>query len=735
MQRRTSTAIRLSIFLAVVGACALGSANPPADSAPPAKAKSKPVPAATDDFANTDFAKTIAPFLKRHCIRCHGDDAMEGEVRLDQLVPAEAAARDRALWANMLERISLGTMPPEDEPRPDREDLENVIDSIRGRLGISRAAPSIAELPGFGNYVDHKLLFSEPQVRQAASPARVWRISPFIFREAVNSLSGRPLLVVKRNQGSEGLHPALPFLTPEHSFRDLAIPHGFEEATTELLVDMAWLVAGYQMRSNKSPRPLRYIEPPIEEGSPAPTEPPQVDYRRAIQAQFGLVLQRDPEPDEVRSLLALAERTESEAGRRQALQTILTAVLARPEAVFRVETGAGTPDQHGRTRLSPRETAFAISYALTDDPPDDALRAAAADGKIATTDDVRREVLRLLGDESTDKPRLLRFFREYFEYVRCQEVFKDGRIRKHYIPEQLVEDADALILHVLRDDRDVLKRLLTTNEYFINVGPAGNIGTNRPDRRQKWYYELFNLSREWTRQSEQPIKLPAAERSGILTHPAWLIAFSDNEKNQAIQRGKWIRTNLLGGTIPDVPIGVDAQLPTDPKLTLREKMQVTRQEYCWKCHERMDPLGLPFEHWDDFGIFRTRELDRPVDVSGHIGCDVAELDGPVTDSFEYLRRLAESPHVKQVFVRHAFRYWMGRNETLDDAPTMIDAQRAYVENGGSMKALVASLLTSDSFLYRRQREAVSSAAEPAKQPGIPSIKPVPSKNRAPSKTP
>ncbi|MDZ4780013.1 MAG: DUF1588 domain-containing protein, partial [Planctomycetia bacterium] len=514
-------------------------------------------------------------------------------------------------------------------------------------------------------------------------------------------------------------------LTPEHSFRDLAIPHGFEEATTELLVDMAWLVAGYQMRSNKSPRPLRYVE--AADGD----EPPQVDYRRAIDAQFGMVLQRDPEPDEVRDLLALGRRTEREAGRRQALQTVLTAVLAMPEAVFRVETGAGTPDSLGRVRLSPRETAFAISYALTDDPPDATLRAAAAEGKLATTDDVRREVTRLLGDESTDKPRLLRFFREYFEYTRRQEVFKDGRIRKHYIPEQLVEDADALVLSVLADDRDVLKRLLTTNEYFINICPGGKIGTNRPDRRQKWYYELFNLSREWTWQSEQPIKLPAAERSGILTHPAWLIAFSDNEKNQAIQRGKWIRTNLLGGTVPDVPIGVDAQLPTDPKLSLREKMQVTRQEYCWKCHERMDPLGLPFEHWDDFGIFRARELDRPVDITGEIRCGVAELDGPVTDSFEYLRRLSESRHVVQVFVRHAFRYWMGRNETLDDGPTLIDAEKAYLESGGSMQALVGALLTSDSFLYRRNRttERPEAQAPPSTKTSTPP------RNREKPKTP
>ncbi|MEO8428320.1 MAG: DUF1585 domain-containing protein, partial [Verrucomicrobiota bacterium] len=45
------------------------------------------------------------------------------------------------------------------------------------------------------------------------------------------------------------------------------------------------------------------------------------------------------------------------------------------------------------------------------------------------------------------------------------------------------------------------------------------------------------------------------------------------------------------------------------------------------------------------------------------------LDGPVENALEMIDRLAESERVQQVFVRHAFRYWMGRNETIDDVAT------------------------------------------------------------------
>ena len=66
-----------------------------------------------------------------------------------------------------------------------------------------------------------------------------------------------------------------------------------------------------------------------------------------------------------------------------------------------------------------------------------------------------------------------------------------------------------------------------------------------------------------------------------------------------------------------------------------------------------------------------------------------------------VRKLADSPRVRQVFVRHAFRYFMGRNETLRDASTLRRTDQVYLKSGGSMKQLIVSLLTSDSFLYRK----------------------------------
>lgn len=93
---------------------------------------------------------------------------------------------------------------------------------------------------------------------------------------------------------------------------------------------------------------------------------------------------------------------------------------------------------------------------------------------------------------------------------------------------------------------------------------------------------------------------------------------------------------------------------------------------------------------------------KPVDSRGVLeGSGEARLDGPVEDALDRVHRLAESERVRQSFGRHAFRYWMGRNEIFDDSPTLMAADAAYRKGGGSFQELLGALLTSDSFLYRR----------------------------------
>ena len=242
----------------------------------------------------------------------------------------------------------------------------------------------------------------------------------------------------------------------------------------------------------------------------------------------------------------------------------------------------------------------------------------------------------------------------------------------------------------------------------------------------------FNIDyRDWDYPINQPAKIP--NRKGMLTHPAWLIAHAQNTETDPVRRGKWIREKMLAGTIIDVPITVDAVIPEDHHQTLRQRLEKrTADEYCWKCHQRMDPLGLAFEGYDDFGRFRTeeriehpenliREADRnsipkngirvaeyktlPVDTRGVLtGTGSPSLDGEVRDAIDLTERLAKSARVRQSIIRHAFRYFLGRNEMLSDSNALIDAEQIYLSSGGSFDAVIVSLLSSDSFIYRKGNE-------------------------------
>lgn len=262
---------------------------------------------------------------------------------------------------------------------------------------------------------------------------------------------------------------------------------------------------------------------------------------------------------------------------------------------------------------------------------------------------------------------------------------------------------------------------------FYGLPPTPDIG-----RYGSWKSTQYNdkvaPQKFWDYPAEQPFSIP--NRKGILTHPAWLIAHSTNFHADAIRRGRWVREKLLAGRVPDVPITVDAQVPEDHHKTFRERVEtVTKPESCWKCHDSMNPLGLSFEMYDDFGRYRVEEFlespetlikagngkstfneykTLPIVTTGALsGTGDPRLDGNVTNAIDLIGRLAKSERVRQSIIRHAFRFYMGRNEVLSDSKTLIDADRAYVKSGGSFRAVVISLLTSDSFLYRKTLETTS----------------------------
>lgn len=80
----------------------------------------------------------IAPFLKQHCVRCHGQQKQNGQVRFDELEWGITNNDSAQRWQDVLDILNAGDMPPEDESQPTTVELAKVLDSLTGTLITAR---------------------------------------------------------------------------------------------------------------------------------------------------------------------------------------------------------------------------------------------------------------------------------------------------------------------------------------------------------------------------------------------------------------------------------------------------------------------------------------------------------------------------------------------------------------------------------------------------------------------
>ncbi len=724
------------------------------------------------------YRKSIGLFLETYCVGCHdGEDAKAG-FRLDNIDPLVTNGQDVERWEKALEMISIGDMPPAKKRQPDKALRRHVEAWILTELRKIGRGPDDARLsqPAFGNRVDHDELFSGEHKGPASSPPRMWRKSNYIYKR---------FIAESRLGGGKGGTPFAPL--GGHGFKDYGQLWAGESTILTLRNNADAFIADVIDG--------RFVHPKGPDGKPdrsrreregksrfgefqvlitGEAKPDDAALERAVYRAFHLLLRRSPTEEEAKRYAAGYLRRAIEiGGPKEGLKSLLTAIVLSPEFVYRQELGLGEQLPDGRRMLSPNEISYALAFALTDSPPDNDLRKAVEEGRLSTKEDVEREVRRILATDTRrfwaqeltsveryidacPNPRVLRFFREYFGYQAVFDVFKDKERNHHHRALFIFKDADLFVLSVLEQDRQVLRSLLTSDRYVVHYASPeqvkrklAQIHERKSSReldmlargitpvlggyRGGHYFTTYGFEYEsWNYPIEQPFAVP--NRAGMLTHPAWLVAHSGNFDTDPIRRGKWIREHLLADTIPDIPIGVDAKLEDDPHKTLRQRLVKTEADACWRCHKKMNPLGLPFESFDDFGRYRdkfyfdqngklggtyyerekaiamgnrrggtpVKYTTRPIDTTGQLtGTGDPKLDGDVNDAFDLVDRLARSERVRQSFVRHAFRYWMGRNETLNDSPTLMAADKAYVDSDGSFKELLVSLLTSDSFLTRK----------------------------------
>ena len=99
----------------------------------------------------TRGAEPFEAFLTKYCVSCHGPDKSKGDLRIDKLSRDFKLGADTHHWAEVIENVNSGEMPPKKEKRPTQEEIAAFVSSLDARIKEGRAA-RMAARPAVAHY-------------------------------------------------------------------------------------------------------------------------------------------------------------------------------------------------------------------------------------------------------------------------------------------------------------------------------------------------------------------------------------------------------------------------------------------------------------------------------------------------------------------------------------------------------------------------------------------------------
>ena len=170
-----------------------------------------------------------------------------------------------------------------------------------------------------------------------------------------------------------------------------------------------------------------------------------------------------------------------------------------------------------------------------------------------TRSDVEREVERMLADDSIRKPRILRFFRDYFDYDLGGYICKDTKAlaetgastrgQSHYRAMfDATASTDRLIELILQEDKDVFKQLLTTDKVVATRTDNVYFGKKRTREERQASVAAAKKAEAQRRRKRRP-NSEALEKE-VADLGAKLKA---NPGENRTQKGRWSEKEGVGG--------------------------------------------------------------------------------------------------------------------------------------------------------------------------------------------
>jgi mono/diheme cytochrome c family protein len=402
-------------------------------------------------------------------------------------------------------------------------------------------------------------------------------------------------------------------------------------------------------------------------------------------------------------LMAFYRSGQQAGGFEAGVRDALSAILASPHFLYRVEAGNAA---NVTRALNDLELASRLSFFLWSSLPDDELLTLATASRLSKPDVLAAQVARMLKD-----PRAMSlsedFAFQWLHLAKLDEITPDRGQFPHASglldPRDLFkEELKLFIDSVLRSDRGVLD-LLTADYTFLNERLAMHYGI---ETVKGSHFRRVSLA-------GGPAGGPSANRAryGLLGKGGILMLTAYPNRTSPVLRGAWILDRLLGTPPADPPLNVPS-LPENrrgqPAKTLRARLEQHRANAtCFACHGVMDPLGFALENFNAVGQFRANDPDTltPIDTVGQLP-DGTPIKGP-----DDLRRALvdrRDHQFVQVLTENLLTYALGRSLDYRDMPTVRRIVRRAAADNYRFASIVAGVVTSDAF---RKRDA--DAARPA----------------------
>ena len=408
--------------------------------------------------------------------------------------------------------------------------------------------------------------------------------------------------------------------------------------------------------------------------------------RGFIETFLPKAFRRPIEAEERAAFLALFESAHAEHGFSEAIALLVQAALQSPQFLYRLEP---VPDDALPGDVLPvtgYEMASRLSYFLTASMPDDELREAAADGGLATREEVEAQARRLLQTPG-GRQTVREFHRQWLDLGGLASVSKDPAIVEGLpanVGQAWQESVEAFTEHVFFEGTGTIDELMSSDVAFLPP-------------------ELAALYAEGPADPVTGAVTLAGERAGVLTQPGLMALLAYPDQSSPVARGVFVRERMLCQHLPPPPNDVVIEPPDpDPNATTRERFaEHTANPACAGCHVLIDPLGFGFEHYDAIGRFRTEENGMPVDASGTLASiDDPEQAGDYDGAVELSERLVASTDFQECVAHQWTTFALGREPNEADECSMVGIRQSLADSGGDLRELLVTIATSDAFRFR-----------------------------------